>query len=89
MRNGPLVHLSVNEQALFNVIKASPKGITCDAIMERVFYRCRTGDAYKGTKVVHVTAHWLNKKIAAWGLKVVSSGGAGSTYYLVANEEAK
>jgi hypothetical protein len=83
MRNGPLIHLSANESALFNVLKSNPKGITCAAIMERVFYRCHTGEPYKGNKVVPVTAHWLNKKIAAWGMKVISSGGPGSTYYLV------
>jgi hypothetical protein len=78
-----MVHLSTNEQALFNLIKANgADGITCRAILERLFHTNRDGEPYSHN-IVAVTAHNANVKIVAWGLKLVSTGGPGSVYRLV------
>jgi hypothetical protein len=82
--NGAIVKLGPNQQALFNVLKASPHGISCAAIRERIFTSKRDGDTYCHN-IVAVTTHYVNKKIAKFKppLKIVSTGGHGSIYRLV------
>ena len=77
-----MVHLPTQQQALFNLVKSNPQGLTGMQIRERLFHTNRNGDPYCD-RIVGVTAHMLNKRIAAWGLKVSATWGAGSVYRLV------
>ncbi len=83
LTNGGMVHLSANEQALFNLIKSTAaQGITARAILERLFHTNRDGEPYSH-QIVPTTASHVNKKISAWGLKIAATGGPGSIYRLV------
>jgi hypothetical protein len=75
-------YLHTQRQALFNLLKANPQGLTAEQIRARIFHTKRNGEPYC-EKVVSVTLHHLNKKIAPWGLKVAATGGWGSVYRLV------
>ena len=80
-----MVRLSCNEQSLFNLVKSNPVGLTVSQIRERIFPEKQNGDEYSsGHRIVSTTAYHTNKKIAAWGMKIINTGGPGSTYYLVA-----
>ena len=78
-----MVHLSMQEQALFNIVKANPNGITHTQIHERVFYSNRWGEPCT-PQVIPTVARNINRKIDKWGMKIIMTGGPGSTYYLVA-----
>lgn len=81
--NGEMVHLSANEQALFNLVKSCREtGISARAILERIWHTNKNGDPYCHQMVPTVALH-TNKKIAAWGMKIVGTGGPGSVYRLV------
>lgn len=82
--NGDVVHMGPNQQALFNLLKRSPQGVSCEAIRERVFTSKRDGDTYCHN-IVAVTTHYVNKKIAKFKppLKIVSTKGHGAIYRLV------
>jgi hypothetical protein len=80
--NGSMVHLSANEQALFNLVKSCREGISARAILERIWHTNRNGEPYCHQMVPTVTVK-TNKKIAAWGLKITATGGPGSVYWLV------
>ena len=78
----PVVTMGPNQQALFNLLKANPDGISAAAIRDRVFTTNRDGDPHCHNIVAVVTAN-VNKKIKAWGLRISSTGGPGSVYRLV------
>ena len=77
-----MVHLHGQQQALFNLMKSCPTGLTSSQIRDRIFHTNEQGEPYCRQIVQAHTFH-LNKRIAAWGLKVVSTGGRGSVYRLV------
>ena len=78
-----MVHLPTQQQALFNLVKSTPQGLTGMQIRERLFHTNRNGEPYCD-RIVGVTVYHLNKKIAAWGLKLSAMSGPGSIYRLVA-----
>ena len=83
LTNGDMVHLSANEQALFNLVKSTGStGIEARAILERIWHTNKNGEPYCHQMVPTVTVK-TNKKIAAWGMKIVATGGPGSVYRLV------
>ena len=75
-------YLGSNQQALFNLIKTCPNGITSEAIRERLLTTNRDGDAYSH-HIVPTMAAQINKKIKAWGLQIKATGGPGSVYRLI------
>ena len=77
-----MVHLPTQQQALFNLVKSNPQGLTGMQIRERIFHTNRNGEPYCD-RIVGVTVYHLNKKIAAWGLKLSAISGPGSIYRLV------
>jgi|HubBroStandDraft_4_1064222.scaffolds.fasta_scaffold00027_41 hypothetical protein len=81
---GKVVHMGPNQQALFNLLKKAPQGLSHEAIRERVFPSRSNGDDYCHN-IVAVTTHYVNKKIAQFKppLKIVSTKGHGSIYRLV------
>ena len=82
--DGTRVWLGANQQALFNIVKKHPAGISADVIRQRLFSRSRNGEPYAHCdSIVAATANYTNKKIKAWGLKIVSTKGPGSVYRLV------
>jgi hypothetical protein len=78
-----MVHLPTQQQALFNLVKANPEGLTSAQIRERIFHTNKDGEPYCH-QIVPTTTHHVNEKIAPWGLKIVASGGPGSVFRLVA-----
>ena len=76
------VTLGPNQQALFNIMKAHPDGISAKTIHDRLFTTNRDGDPHCHN-IVAVTASKLNEKIKAWGLRIKGTGGPGSVYRLV------
>lgn len=82
--NGDRIWLGANQQALFNIVKAHPDGISAETIRDRLFTISRKGESYaRCGSIVAATANYTNRKIAAWGLKIVSTKGPGSVYRLV------
>ena len=78
----PSVRLGPNQQALFDLLRRHPQGITNEAIRERLFATNRKGDPYHGS-IVAVMTHHVNRKIKPWGLAIRGTGGPGSVYQLV------
>lgn len=82
--DGDRVWLGANQQALFNILKAHPEGISAEAVRQRLFSQSRKGEPYaRCESIVAATANYTNKKIAKWGLRIVSTKGPGSVYRLV------
>ena len=68
------------QQALFNVLKACPDGLSVQEILERI--------GGNSINLISVMAHHINRKIAkpeplGWGIKIKATGGIGSVYRLV------
>lgn len=82
--DGKRAWLGPNQQALFNILKRHPDGITASAIRDRIFTASRKGTPYVACdSIVAATANYTNKKLASWGLRIVSTKGPGSVYRLV------
>lgn len=77
-----MVHLSAQEQALFNIVKANPQGLAAAQIHARIFHTNRWGEAAT-PQMVPTVARNVNKKIAQWGMRIKNTGGRGSTYFMV------
>ena len=77
-----MVHMGANQQALFNLIKANPRGLSVEVIRDRILTTSRRGEPYCNS-IVAVMAKHVNDKIKPWGLRIQATGGIGSVYRLI------
>ena len=73
------MRLSANQQAVFDLVKRSGAiGISGEALRARVWRGLETSH-----NIVSATVCHANRKLALVGLRIRSTGGPGSAYWLV------
>jgi hypothetical protein len=71
------------QQRLFDVLRGAPEGLTCWALLERVY---SGHDDTPARNVISVMVKKINPKLAPLGLRIKGTGGPGSVYRLLREE---